>query len=185
MNISDITNIIVSITSIFAIFIAIHSYKQQTNQAKLHLGIQILREFEDLFFRSDNTRSLRYMVCKHYKEHGTTGDTPPEVWRLADEFGSISYYINKGFVDIEASWAILYYWFDIYYYLFNYYIDDLKYFSGGVDHLSDFRHAHELLTKYGESKQNLLSQAERYCQNKINTFIDDEILETYDRKWGK
>jgi hypothetical protein len=115
---------------------------------------------------------------------GISEKTPPEVWRLADEFGAISFYINKGYVDIEAAWSMIYYWLDIYWFLFNSYIDELKSYAGGVDHLSDFREVHIRLTKYGELERQLPPQSVRYSEFKIMNFIDDELSETFDPQWA-
>ena len=184
MSISDIANLAVALTSIVAIFLGINRHKAQNTQARQLVGIQILRDFEDKFYRSEHLRQLRYFVCVYYKRHGVDAETPPEAWRLADELAAICFYVNKGYVDAEAAWSTLYFWLDNYWFLFKGYADGLKTEYAGVDYLSDFREVHATLTRFGEAHRNLPAAQVRHDSKAIAQFLDDEIVETSDSRRG-
>lgn len=178
MNISDIANAIVALTSITAIVLGISTSWYQNRQTRRLLGIKILRDFEEKFFWSEKSLRLRYSVCKHYKTKGLNADDAPDSWRLADELGALCFYINKGYIDEEAAWSLVYFWLDHYWYLLRSYANNLKIAQGGVDYLSDFREAHDLLTRFGKRKHDLPEEEHRWSTDKIEAFLDEEIAET-------
>jgi hypothetical protein len=177
MNISDIANLIVAITSVTALIIGIRTYRSQNRQAKCLLGIQVLRSFEDSFFGSENMLRLRHSVCTFYKDNPNLWDAP-QGWRLADHLVGISFYINKGYIEPEAAWSLVYFWLDKYWCLLQPYVQQLKESEGGVDYCIDLREAHELLTRFGREKYGLPSEEFRWSKKKIEEFLDDEIVET-------
>ena len=115
MNIGTITNTITAATSITAILLAVYTFGRQHKQARLFLGIQILREWEASFFMSPIMRRRRYITCRHFKTSHASGfrDLPPETWDLLDTFDSIAIYVNRGIIEEELAWTTFYYWLNI------------------------------------------------------------------------
>jgi hypothetical protein len=198
MNLGDFTNIVVAATSIVAIILGIASFWQQNNQAMAFLGIQILREWEQVFFSSDEMRRRRYVACIFLKQklenESRSGsdvqstkqyrDLPPEVWEILDTFDSIGIYVNKGIVDKELAWTTFYYWINAYWFLLHDHVKQLQEYTDGVPYLKNVEDMYNTLTAFAVKNRNLPPETKRCSKEKIQDFIEDEIKATYDKEWA-
>ncbi len=182
MNISDITNIIVSATSLIAIVIALYTFWLQNKQAKIFLGVQILREWEHDFFSTDEMKRRRYIACD-FMLNKNTGDLPQEAWEILDTFDCIAIYVNKGIVQPDIAWDTFYYWLNGYWHLLNSRIHELREFTDGTKYLHNVELMHSHLTNFGVRKRSLTNESKRCSESKMKTFLEDEICATIDDQW--
>ena len=182
MNLGDITNLVIAVTSTVAIIIAVYTFWKQNNQAKQFLGIQILREWESFFFSSPDMCRRRYVTCRFFKSGGKP-PIPYEAWDLLDTFDSIATYFNRRIVEDDLAWSTYYYWLDMYWYLLKPHVDALHASTEGVPYLKDVDEMYRKLTKFGERHKKLPSSKLRFSEVTVAEFLDDEMRATYDPDW--
>ena len=185
MNIGDITNAIVALTSIVAIVLAVYTFWAQNRQAKVFLGIQILREWESSFFTSPEMRRRRYITCHHFLHRATNGKVPAEAWEILDEFDSIGIYVNRGIVDEELAWTTFYYWLNIYWHLLSPHVAELyNEHLDGVQYLKNTEDMYARLTRFAERHRRLPSVEIRCSPPKVAYFLDEELRATTNSEWA-
>jgi len=69
MTIEKISAFITSITSIAALLISTYTFVKQTQQAKITLAVNLLRDIEKHFFYSDEMRQKRCVTAKFLLNH--------------------------------------------------------------------------------------------------------------------
>jgi hypothetical protein len=185
MNIGDITNVIVALTSIVAIVLAVYTFWAQNRQTKVFLGIQLLRDWENSFFGSPEMRRQRYITCHFFLYHTPNAELPAVAWKILDEFDTIGIYVNRRIVDEEIAWATFYYWLNIYWHLLSPYVSKLyAEHLDGVEYYKNIEEMYVRLTHFGKIHRNLPSADIRCSSSKVTYFLNDELHATTDPEWA-
>ena len=182
MTLSDVTNLIVAVTSIVAIFLAVFTFWRQMKQSQTFLGIQILQEWELRFFWSDDMRRRRYVTCKYLQGKSPNEiryeDIPAEAWEILDTFDGIGLYVNRDVVEAELAWVTFYYWLNVYWYVLQPHRESLRAEHDGTQYLKDIDEMYQRLTEFGVKHRGLAGIESRCSPIRITRFIEEELRAT-------
>jgi len=175
MTIEKISAFITSITSIAALLISTYTFVKQTQQAKITLAVNLLRDIEKHFFYSDEMRQKRCVTAKFLLNRDIDKDPPPEAYELLDFFDTVALHVNKGVIDVEMAWITFYWWFDKYWHLLSTDVEKLHQDNDGVKYLENSAKLHLKLTEFGMKRKNLPNTDIRHSPEKIKEFLFDEV----------
>lgn len=175
MDVITLATIISTGISALGIFVALLAVWVQTWQNNRALGVNILRDIEKDFLWSDEMLGKRLTLVKFLLNRKPGEPPSPEVGYMLDFFDSVGLYHNKGVIDTEMTWVMLYYWLGHYWYLLK---DDAaasEHGEDGVSYYKNVRLFYKRLTKFGHKYRNLPPEEKYYSPENLRAFLIGEF----------
>lgn len=155
MDAATFANVATAVTSILALLLSTYVFYHQTQQAKITLGITVLRELEKDFFSSADMKRKRFVAARFLLNRHPGQDVPQEAYELLDFFDNLGLHLNKRVLDPEMTWTVFHFWFDKYWHLLAQDVDSLHEYTDGVLYLENCIRAHTILDEFGRKHRKI------------------------------